>query len=136
MTIVEQEIYETIKIWPKVSKIVSTINTDTQYKKAVKILDRLIDKVSNKHNPKIESLIDTLGTLVKDYEDRTVAEPEGDPVACLKYLMEEHNLKQSDLPELGSQGVVSEILNEKRQLNISHIRKLSKRFKVSPAVFI
>ncbi len=30
------------------------------------------------------------------------------------YLMEEHGLRQSDLPEIGSQGVVSEILNGKR----------------------
>jgi HTH-type transcriptional regulator/antitoxin HigA len=50
--------------------------------------------------------------------------------------MEEHNLKQSDLSEIGSQGVVSEILNGKRTLNVAQIKALSKRFKVSPAVFI
>jgi HTH-type transcriptional regulator/antitoxin HigA len=38
--------------------------------------------------------------------------------------------------EIGSQGVVSEILNGKRQLNITQIRKLSERFKISPATFI
>jgi HTH-type transcriptional regulator/antitoxin HigA len=50
--------------------------------------------------------------------------------------MEEHGLKQLDLSEIGSQGVVSEILSGKRQLNIRQIKILSKRFKVSPAVFI
>jgi transcriptional regulator with XRE-family HTH domain len=50
--------------------------------------------------------------------------------------MEEHNLKQSDLPEVGSQGVVSEILSGKRKLNICKIKALSERFGVSPAVFI
>jgi HTH-type transcriptional regulator/antitoxin HigA len=50
--------------------------------------------------------------------------------------MVEHDLKQSDLPEIGSQGVVSEILSGKRQLNVRQIKNLSKRFKVSPAVFI
>lgn len=109
---------------------------DAQYKRAVKLLDTLIDEVSEKGNPQIESLIDTLGTLIKDYEDRKVEEPEGDAVGCLKYLMEEHNLKQSDLTELGSQGVVSEILRGKRQLNIRQIKALSERFNVSPAVFI
>ncbi len=50
--------------------------------------------------------------------------------------MEEHDLKQSDLKlEIGSQGVVSEILNGKRQLNARQIKGLSKRFHVSPAVF-
>ncbi|MDA3897027.1 MAG: helix-turn-helix domain-containing protein [Desulfobacteraceae bacterium] len=50
--------------------------------------------------------------------------------------MEEHGMKQSDLHEIGSQGVISEILSGKRQINIRQIKILSKRFKVSPAVFI
>ena len=49
--------------------------------------------------------------------------------------MEEHSLSQSDLPEIGSQGVVSEILNGKRKLNVRQIQGLAKRFQVSPATF-
>ena len=136
MEILEQELTETLKAWQNVSKLLSTFNTDEQYNKAVGFLDRLIDDVSRKEDPLIESLIDTLGILIKDYEDRNVPEPEGGPIGCLKYLMEEHNLKQSDLKELGSQGVVSEILNGKRKLNTRQIKALSQRFNVSPAVFI
>ena len=54
----------------------------------------------------------------------------------LRFLMDEHALTQSDLPEVGSQGVVSEILNAKRELNVRQIRALAKRFHVSPAVFV
>jgi HTH-type transcriptional regulator/antitoxin HigA len=50
--------------------------------------------------------------------------------------MEEHDLRQSDLPEVGSQGVVSEVLNGKRELNVRQIRELARRFHVSPTVFI
>jgi HTH-type transcriptional regulator/antitoxin HigA len=50
--------------------------------------------------------------------------------------MEEHGLKQNDLKELGSQGVVSEIMSGKRNLNVRQIKNLSKRFKVSAATFI
>jgi HTH-type transcriptional regulator/antitoxin HigA len=50
--------------------------------------------------------------------------------------MEEHDLKQSDLPEIGSQGVVSEVLAGRRQLNIRQVKALSERFGISPAVFI
>jgi HTH-type transcriptional regulator/antitoxin HigA len=50
--------------------------------------------------------------------------------------MEEHGLTQSDLPEVGSQGVVSDILRGKRELNVRQIRTLATRFHVSPAVFI
>jgi HTH-type transcriptional regulator/antitoxin HigA len=51
--------------------------------------------------------------------------------------MEQHDLRQSDLrKEIGSQGVVSEILSGNRELNTRQIRALAKRFSVSPAVFI
>jgi HTH-type transcriptional regulator/antitoxin HigA len=49
--------------------------------------------------------------------------------------MEEHGLKQSDLPEVGNQGVVSQILAGARELNVSQIIALAKRFKVSAGVF-
>ena len=54
----------------------------------------------------------------------------------LKYLMREHNIRQSDLPEIGSQGVVSEVLTGKRDLNVGQVKRLAKRFGVSPEVFI
>lgn len=50
--------------------------------------------------------------------------------------MEEHGLTQSDLPEVGSQGVVSELLSGKRELNVRQIRALARRFDVSPAAFM
>ena len=136
MEILDQDLAETIKVWPVVSKVLSTLHTEEQYNKAVKLLDELIEEVSENENPLIESLIDTLGTLIRDYEDRNILEPEADPIGCLKFLMEEHNLKQSDLQEIGSQGVVSEILSGKKQLNVRQIKALSQRFNVSPAVFI
>ena len=58
-------------------------------------------------------------------------------INALKFLMEQHGLKQADLlEEIGSQSVVSGILNGKRQLNLKQIKKLSRRFHVSPETFI
>jgi len=54
----------------------------------------------------------------------------------LRFLIEEHALKQTDLAEIGSQRVVSEILSGKRELNVRQTRLLAKRFHVSPVVFI
>ena len=132
----EKELNKTIKVWPVVSKVISSIHTRTHYHNAINLLDILIDSVSKKSDPVKESLIDTLGTLIKDYENSHIPEPEADPLANLKYLMIEHGIKQNDLKELGSQGVVSEILSGKRKLNIRQIRALSKRFHVSPMVFL
>jgi HTH-type transcriptional regulator/antitoxin HigA len=50
--------------------------------------------------------------------------------------MQQHGLKQSDLPEIGSQGVVSEILAGKRALNVRQVKTLSVRFGVSTATFV
>ncbi len=77
-----------------------------------------------------------LGTLIKDYEDRNVPEPEAAPVDCLKFLMEEHNLKSGNLPEVGNQEVVLDILSGKKPLTVKQIKALSERFNVSPAVFV
>ena len=51
-------------------------------------------------------------------------------------VLTDYELKQVDLSELGSQGVVSEILNGKRDLNLRQVKALSERFKVPASVFI
>ena len=50
--------------------------------------------------------------------------------------MQEHGLRQADLPEIGSQGVVSGVLGGRRELNARQIKWLAKRLGVSPAVFV
>ena len=82
------------------------------------------------------TLMETLGSLIETYEAQNFPEIDVDPIDTLKVLMEEHGIRQSDLPEIGSQGVVSEIISGKRQLNIRQIKALGKRFNVSPAVFV
>src|SRR3989338_8591754 len=49
-------------------------------------------------------------------------------VNALKYLMELRQLNQSDLHDIGSQGVISEILNGKRTLNLRQIKIASHFF--------
>ena len=70
------------------------------------------------------------------YEEQHYPMPECRGGDILRFLMDEHGLTQSDLPEVGSQGVVSEVLRGKRELNVRQVRALAKRFHVSPAVFI
>ena len=116
--------------------IFSVPHDKKHYNKLVSFLDTLIDEVGNNEKHLLASLMETIGSLIETYESRYINEIEGNPTDALKALMEEHGLKQSNLSEIGSQGVVSEILSGKRQLNIRQIKVLSKRFKVSPAVFV
>jgi HTH-type transcriptional regulator/antitoxin HigA len=51
--------------------------------------------------------------------------------------MESNGLKQKDLIDVfGTERVVSEVINGKRELNKDHIKKLSARFNVSPEIFL
>jgi HTH-type transcriptional regulator/antitoxin HigA len=80
--------------------------------------------------------IELLTLLIERYEEQEYSIPDASPVEVLRFLIEQHGLKQRDLaPELGSESVVSEVLSGKRKLNAAHIEQLSKRFHVSPAAF-
>ncbi len=112
-----------------------SIKTERDHKKAVALLDRLLDEVGeNEHHP-LFGFLEVLGTLVESYESDHIEVKGATGADVLRFLMEEHGLTQSDLPEIGSQGVLSEILHGRRELNTRHIKMLSERFGVSPAAF-
>jgi HTH-type transcriptional regulator/antitoxin HigA len=55
----------------------------------------------------------------------------------LTYLMEEHGLSRADLvPLLGTPSRVSEVLNGKRELSMSMVRKLRERFHIPADLLI
>jgi HTH-type transcriptional regulator / antitoxin HigA len=130
------QLKEIAEIWPVVQPILSVPHSESDYDKLVDFIDSLIDEVGDNEKHPLASLMETVGKLIETYETQYVSEILGNPIDTLKSLLMEHELKQSDLSEIGSQGVVSEILSGKRQLNLRQIKRLSKRFKVSPAVFM
>jgi HTH-type transcriptional regulator / antitoxin HigA len=121
--------------WANIGPLL-TIRNEREYNAAVKRLNELLDEIGTNEKHPFYSLLDTLGTLVYAYEEEHHPIPNVSGVEVLRYLMEEHDLTQSDLPEVGSQGVVSEILNSKRELNVRQIRVLAEKFNVSAAVFV
>jgi HTH-type transcriptional regulator/antitoxin HigA len=121
--------------WTALSPLLA-IRNEHEYDGAVERLNHLLDEVGTDEQHPLYTLLDTLGTLVHAYEEQHHPMPECSGVDVLRFLMDEHGLSQSDLPEVGSQGVVSDILRGKRELNVRQIRALAKRFQVSPAVFI
>ena len=130
------QLKEIAKVWPNIQNVFSVPHNEKDYNNLVNLLDSLIDEVGNNESHPLSSLMETIGSLIEAYESQNCPDIEGDPINALKTLMEEHGLKQSDLPEIGSQGVVSEIISGKRQLNVRQLKLLSERFKVSPAVFV
>ena len=124
------------KAWPTLKAVFSVPHSEKSYQALVKTLDSLIDEVGNDQKHKLAPAMETIGSLIENYEAQEYKIKESSPVDTLKYLMQEHGLKQSGLKEIGSQGVVSEILTGKRTLNIEQVKKLSAKFHVSPLVFI
>ena len=113
------------------------IKNEKDYENAVKILDKLLDSVGTNENHPMYSYLDTLGTLIGEYEDEHLPPMGGaSPKDVLQSLMDEHGLDQRDLPEVASQGVISELLSGKRDFTLRQIRQLSKRFCISSEVFI
>lgn len=112
------------------------LRTQADYQKAVEMLDAILDEIGENESHPLAELADALSVFVENYERTRAKLPRAAPAQVLRFLMEEHGLKQADLPEVGSQGVVSEILAGKRELNTRQIQRLAERFGVSPAVFI
>ena len=113
-----------------------TLRTKKDYTRASEMLDAIIDEIGEDEKHPLAELADALGVFVEKYEAEHVRIPEAKPAAVLSYLMQQRGLRQSDLPEIGSQGVVSEVLTGKRELNTRQIKRLARRFGVSPAVFV
>jgi HTH-type transcriptional regulator/antitoxin HigA len=120
--------------WKKVAGLLRLRN-ESDYRRVTALIDDLVDLVGDDRRHPLYELLDTLGTLVHVYEEEHHPIPDGSPVDVLKALMSEHDLTQQDLPEIGSQGVVSEVLRGKRDLNVRQIAALAERFGISPAVF-
>lgn len=125
-----------INAWSVVSKYLSVPSNEDELNRLIEFSDYLMDSIGDNENDERLALLDTLGALIAEYERNHIPEPQGDPIECLRFLMDEHGLKQRDLIEIGSPGVVSEILSGKRELNKRQIKALSERFNCNPNVFM
>jgi HTH-type transcriptional regulator/antitoxin HigA len=82
-------------------------------------------------------LYETLAVLIEDFEKKTYPSRPVSPIEAIRELMAANGLKQKDLVGVfETASVASEVLNGKRSLTTEHIRRLGKRFKVSPALFL
>ncbi len=115
---------------------IAPIRDEAHYARMTEMLEALLVETGGDEDHPATGLVDIVGDLIEDYEAEHHTLPETTGVQALKFLMEQHDLKQSDLTEIGSQGVVSEILAGKRELNIRQVRALSERFAVSAATFV
>jgi HTH-type transcriptional regulator / antitoxin HigA len=113
---------------------VKPIKTETDYKRALKIIEKLFDA---KPGTAENDLLEVLTTLVQAYENKHYNIPKPDPIEAILYYMESRGLTRRDLESfIGSRSRVSEILNRKRPLTMEMIRNLSKHTGIPAEVLI
>lgn len=129
-------IRDAVTHWPKVAPLLTPAKTKGDYRKLVQALDAVLDAGGADERHPLASLVACLGDLIADYESAHHPKKEMPAHEFLRELMRQRGLSQSALPEVGSQGVVSEILAGKRALNARQIAALARRFKLSADVFL
>ncbi len=121
--------------WRYVAPLLGKPSNEADYDALVNALDELLELIGEEENHTLASLASHIGDLIDAYDQEHRPMPSVTGAEALRYLMQEHGLNQGDLPEIGVQSVVSEILNGKRALNVRHIRALSERFGIAAEVF-
>lgn len=98
------------------------IASKKDYRQALKDIEALWDA---KPGSEAHDALEVLALLVDDYEKRTFPMAEPDPVAAIRFRLEQAGLEAKALvPILGSRSRVSEIMNHKRGLTLEMVRRL------------
>lgn len=103
-----------------------------------------LESLAGRYDDSIKPLYDLVANALEahELEDPLVAtfveQAMGltDDASTLRFLMDQHQLNTSDLPEVGDKSVVSRILSGQRQLTRNHITALCLRFSLSSSFFI
>jgi HTH-type transcriptional regulator/antitoxin HigA len=118
-----------LELWP--------LNTEEDYQRMAAVMDKLV--LLENPTPAQAARRDIMFTLMEAYEagHHKIDAADISPVEILKTLMEDRDMNASDLGRvLGNRALGSLILNGKRELSKTHIKKLAEWFGVTPALFI
>jgi HTH-type transcriptional regulator/antitoxin HigA len=117
------------------SALPTVIRSEAENERYIARLEEL-DRRGRRMSAAERRMAELLTLLIEDFEEKLYALKAASPVEVLNELMLANNLKQKDLVDVfGTPSIVSEVLHGKRQLTTEHIRRLSRRFHVSPEVF-
>jgi HTH-type transcriptional regulator / antitoxin HigA len=117
------------------STVPSVIRSEAENERYIAKLAEL-DRKGNPMSAAERRMAELLTLLIEDFEEKHYALKAASPVDVLNELMLANNLKQKDLLDVfRTPSIISEVLGGKRKLTTEHIRRLSRRFHVSPEVF-
>lgn len=100
-------------------------------------LDEIAGLMSAEPDTPEADRLDVLATLVEAYEAKHYPIDPPDPIAAIRFRMEQQGLTPQDLePFIGTRARVSEVLNRRRPLSLSMIRRLAEGLGIPAAVLI
>ena len=114
--------------------MVRPVRTEADYAAALDEIGRLM--TARAGTPEGDRL-DVLSTLIEAYEAEHHAIDAPDPIALVKFAMEQRGADRAELePMIGGRGRVSEVLSRKRALSLSMIRKLKAEWALPADVLV
>lgn len=124
--------------WQEFSRAthISPIRDHKHYTEMVSLADCLTEVIGSAKKHPLLDLFDLVAELIRSYDAEHYPVPDAPLREVLRFLMDQHGLAQSDLPEVGNQSVISMLLSGARQLNVRQIQALAARFHVSPGAFM
>lgn len=128
------------KTFPKTYKgllnlfMLRPIHDKVELQNAIEVIDTL---AGHKLNKEQEDYLEALSILVEAYENEHYRIKTKSPLDTIKFLLDENGLNASDLGRIldCSRSLGSKLLKGERSLTAEHIKKLSERFSVNPALF-
>ena len=123
--------------WDYIAPLLTPASTEDEYQALIESLDALLDAGAADETHPLAGLACMVGDLVSAYEHEHYPMPEKmSGVEVLRFFMERDNLHQQDLPEIGNQAKVSELLSGRHAINLRQAKALSVRFGVPLALFV
>ena len=115
---------------------IQPIHTKADYQAALKRVSSLIDADPKRGTPEADHL-EVLGTLVQAYEAKKYPIELPDPIEAIKFRKEQQGLSAKDLtPMIGGLNRVYEVLNRKRPLSLSMVRRINASLGISAECLI
>lgn len=115
---------------------VTSVQNERDYEQALAIVEILLDAIGENKQHHLADLLSYLVEQVEVYENVHYPTPDAEPADVLRFLMEQHGLKQEDLADCAPQSRISDILNGRRPASKAIAKKLARRFHVHADVFL
>jgi HTH-type transcriptional regulator / antitoxin HigA len=115
---------------------VTSVHNQEEYAQATATIDVLLDEIGDNENHPLADVLDYLSDQIKAYEEEYFSIPKAKPYDVLRFLMDQHGLRQEDLGDCAPQSRISEILAGKRSISKEIAKRFARQFNVHADIFL